>query len=400
MCASQRELAVPPPAFAAQVKDALEHLYDLVYLQQHPLVQEGKLAYGAPHGLAGQHLRQALVEAIEALSPGENVPFRASPARLRNILALHYIEGQTIGATAHELGISYRQALRDLRRGEESVALILWSRCRATGEPDASAVSSFEAEMAQLRHEVQPCDPLALLQCAQEAVKAQAEQRGVILHLESPKEPAMIPTDPVVGQQVLVSLLSHAVGQAEPGILRLTLETGHERALLHLRYVPRAKAVDAPVDDTIVMQLIDRLGWSVWQRQGSDGTRVASLEIKARGPVVLIIDDNEGLVDLLKRCLTMQGCRVMGVRSGQEGLRLAQEVLPDVIILDVMMPGVHGWEILQKLHNTPETAKIPVVVCTVLNNPQLAYSLGATLFLAKPVSREDILGALHKLDLL
>jgi CheY-like chemotaxis protein len=82
--------------------------------------------------------------------------------------------------------------------------------------------------------------------------------------------------------------------------------------------------------------------------------------------------------------------------NGEEGLRLAQEVLPDAIVLDVMMPEMQGWEVLQRLHSDPPTASIPVVVCSVINNPELAEALGASLFLPKPVSRLDVLNALRK----
>jgi CheY-like chemotaxis protein len=118
------------------------------------------------------------------------------------------------------------------------------------------------------------------------------------------------------------------------------------------------------------------------------------------GPSVLVIDDNEGLVKLIGRYLTDQACRVTAAADGREGLRLAQEEAPDAIILDVMIPQVHGWEVLQRLRNHPKTASIPVIICSVINDPELAQSLGASLFLPKPVSRSKILAALHQLQVL
>jgi len=61
------------------------------------------------------------------------------------------------------------------------------------------------------------------------------------------------------------------------------------------------------------------------------------------------------------------------------------------------MPEMSGWEVLQRLRNHPKTAQIPVIICSVLNNPVLAYSLGASLFLPKPINREDVLSALRQL---
>jgi CheY-like chemotaxis protein len=79
---------------------------------------------------------------------------------------------------------------------------------------------------------------------------------------------------------------------------------------------------------------------------------------------------------------------------------LAEESLPDAIALDVMMPGMHGWEVLQRLRNQPQTAAIPVVIISVFKNPDLAYSLGATHFMSKPVSRQDVLDAFRQVGVL
>ena len=127
------------------------------------------------------------------------------------------------------------------------------------------------------------------------------------------------------------------------------------------------------------------------------GTLVKILHMATCGPRVLVIDDNEGLAEMLDRYLTGHACRVTAATSGREGLRLAQELVPDAIVLDVMMPDMDGWDVLQRLRVHPRTANIPVIIYSVINDPDLAYSLGATLFLPKPVRRDDVLTALHQL---
>jgi CheY-like chemotaxis protein len=119
--------------------------------------------------------------------------------------------------------------------------------------------------------------------------------------------------------------------------------------------------------------------------------------METHGPTVLVIDDNEGLVELLGRYLTGHNCRVTAATSGQEGLKLAQELLPDAIILDVMMPEMDGWEFLQRLRAQPQMGATPVIICSIFNDPELAYSLGASANLPKPVGRRDVLDVLRQL---
>ena len=111
---------------------------------------------------------------------------------------------------------------------------------------------------------------------------------------------------------------------------------------------------------------------------------------------VLAIDDNESLFRLFERYLAQHHYRLVGVRDGDEGIRLARELQPAAITLDVMMPDRDGWEVLQTLCTDPHTKDIPVIVCTVLDEPELAFSLGARAYLKKPIQRSDLLAALEQ----
>jgi CheY-like chemotaxis protein len=117
-------------------------------------------------------------------------------------------------------------------------------------------------------------------------------------------------------------------------------------------------------------------------------------------PTLLVIDDYEGLSRLLKRYLAGHPCRVLAATDGLSGLSLAREIQPDAVILDVMMPNMDGWEVLQRLRNHPDTKHIAVIICSVFDDPELAYALGASSFLSKPVKREDVIKALRLENLL
>ena len=395
--------SAPPETFVEPVKQVLEHLYDFPYLEGHPLAAESAEPAGAgrPAETPGQRLRREAMAAIEALSPGPGVPLRAPHARVYNLLHLHYVEGMTIQETARELSISLRQAYRDLRHGEESVAAVLWSRRATPAPPGAGAAqaSSVQTEIARLETHPRPVDLQRLLQYAQKAVERLAAQRAVDLHIEALPEPTIVAADQAVAQQVLVNILSYAVQQAQAGALEVGLAPEKEQVCLTLRYVRDPKATGALVINDVVKQLVARLGWGVQQEDQPAGARLLTLRMPAHGSTVLVIDDNEGLVELLERYLAGYACRLVAATSGPAGLELAQELVPDAIVLDVMMPGMDGWELLQIMRTRPQTAAIPVIICSVFNDPELAYSLGASLFLPKPVSRDGILAALRQLDL-
>jgi CheY-like chemotaxis protein len=315
-------------------------------------------------------------------------------------LVLHYVEGRTVQEAAHEIGISQRQAHRNLRQGEESVASVLWARRPASQaqEPKASQLSSVREEMARLVTQPRPVELDSLIQRARAAVKQQAGLRSIGLEIEPLPKPLVISTDPAVAQQVLINALSHTIRQAQPGVLKLALNADRSRIALTWQYRPERAAPDTPPIGAVIVQLADRLGWSIKQTDQSDGNRIITVQMTGHCPTVLVIDDNEGLVKLLDSYLTGRACQVVSATNGADGLRLAHELGPDAIVLDVMIPDMDGWEVLQRLRNSPLSAEIPVIMCSVLDSPELAYSLGASLFLPKPVSRDDVLNALGKLD--
>jgi CheY-like chemotaxis protein len=242
-----------------------------------------------------------------------------------------------------------------------------------------------------------PTDMRALVQRALDAVQPMARLHEVSVHVDVPTEAVVVSADPEIARQVLISAISEAVSQAESSALSLTLTSGREKAQLSLRYRPGPGASTGVAHSEVIGQLVSLLGWTVVCTDEQGGDRTVVLCFSAQCPTVLVIDDNEGLVELLDVYLSGQACQVVAALSGPDGLSLAQETVPDAIVLDVMLPGMDGWELLQRLQNHPQTASIPIIVCSVIDNPELAYALGASLFVPKPVSRSDVLDALRQL---
>ena len=111
---------------------------------------------------------------------------------------------------------------------------------------------------------------------------------------------------------------------------------------------------------------------------------------------VLVVDDDANVHDLMQRSLAGQGFNLVRAMGGQEGLRLAKELLPAVITLDVMMPGMDGWAVLAALKADPDLADIPVIMVTIIDQKNMGYALGAAEYLTKPIDRGRLLSVLNK----
>jgi GAF domain-containing protein/CheY-like chemotaxis protein len=123
----------------------------------------------------------------------------------------------------------------------------------------------------------------------------------------------------------------------------------------------------------------------------------AEPELPAPGMgTVLVIDDEPAVRDLMQRFLSREGFRVVTAAGGEEGLRLARELRPDAITLDVMMPGLDGWAVLTALKADPSVADIPVIMLTIVDDKNLGYALGASDYLTKPIERERLVTVLAK----
>ncbi|PSB41664.1 urea ABC transporter substrate-binding protein [filamentous cyanobacterium Phorm 6] len=111
---------------------------------------------------------------------------------------------------------------------------------------------------------------------------------------------------------------------------------------------------------------------------------------------VLVIDDDPDARDLITRCLSKQGFRVRSSASGEAGLQLAKELLPDAITLDVMMPSMDGWAVLSALKADRDLANIPVIMLTFLDDKNQGLELGAAEYLRKPLDYKRFAALLSK----
>ncbi len=114
------------------------------------------------------------------------------------------------------------------------------------------------------------------------------------------------------------------------------------------------------------------------------------------GRRVLIIDDDPIVRDLLESYISKLGYEVSSADGGDQGLEMAQQIKPDAITLDIMMPGMDGWMVLSALKNNPELSDIPVIILSMVEERNLGFSLGAADYLNKPIDRDQLYSTLSK----
>ena len=114
--------------------------------------------------------------------------------------------------------------------------------------------------------------------------------------------------------------------------------------------------------------------------------------------VVLVVDDDEGVITLFRRYLEQEGYRVLALTRGEMVLSEAKRIQPYAITLDILLPDKDGWEIIQELKGDPETADIPILVCSIVTDEDKGLNLGVTDYLVKPIVAQDLLNSLKRLS--
>lgn len=111
---------------------------------------------------------------------------------------------------------------------------------------------------------------------------------------------------------------------------------------------------------------------------------------------ILVIDDEPGIIDIVSTNLTAEGFRVISAENGEKGLELARTDSPDLVVLDIMMPGIDGWEVLRRLEADPNTAGTPVILLTArIEDTDVLQGLerGAVEYITKPFYPENLVAS-------
>lgn len=395
--------------FAQLVRDALANLYDFATLETHPLAAWLPKPPGQP-GSRADRLRAQLLDAIEGLRPRER-EYTAGVVEWRPYLILHgrYVEGATLRELQDRLGLSERQLRREHSRALQAVTTLLWDQALlAQGGPLAPSEERAGDDqranhLADFQPTLEPLDLAQVTHSVASTLQRRVQSEGAELRLVLPQEMPRILADRVILRQILFSLLDYALDARSHSAIVIDAVVQAGRVSLEVNFAIDDQLVDGEEGPLEAARYwAQRLDASLGQEFDAQSAHVHLILTLPRAdqPVILVVDDQRPAVQMFQRYLGHANVRVVGVQEGTKVVPLARQIRPQAITLDIMMPNVDGWEILQALQADPETRPIPVIICSVWDEPELASSLGAADFLKKPITQRDLLDALARVGAL
>jgi CheY-like chemotaxis protein len=411
----EHDLVAERVAFTQHVRDALHHLHERAALEAHPLAS--LLGDGPP--LTGSALRRLLLKAIEQLrpegrgdlpDPDHQLGSLTQAWRRYRFLVLRYVEGKGFDEISRELNVSSRQGYRDHAGALGALVTVLWDRqtasVAATPGPSADlwVRDRLEAEVARFGRAVDaaPSSLGGALQSALGTVQEMAQRQRVTFESRLPSDLPPVRVDRTVLRQILLRILVSILETSQNTHVAIagTVASGRVSVQFATAAPPVGEMAPAFGSQARASLAVGaHLAAMHWGRLTSTARPWPLVELElslspATQPVVLVVDDNPDFSHLVSRYLVERGCRVAPATNAEAALAQARDLRPSAIVLDVLMPGCDGWELLRELRESVATRAIPVIVCSILPDLGLARSLGVAAFLAKPISRAKLVAAL------
>jgi len=379
------------------VHEALECLYDNVAIAQVSILESFPEIASMPDiALRAQRIRSIILNAIEALQPRRPSSFRNPSTRCYQVMSLRFLEEMPMPQVAEELHVSERQAYRDLAQAEEHLAELLSSKLSAP--QSALRSESLQEELDRFASEPQHLDVLSVTRAALDTVYPLAEANGVTLTMESAVEALYAYAHPILLRQTLVQTLSVTIRLCTSRAILVTVHTVGPDTVISLRFRALPSSVtlcEKEFGSARELAETQKIAFEV--ALCAEHWFSVSMSLPRARKLVMVVDDSASTVELYRRFLAGQSdWELMAAPSPSEAYEIARQNQPTLIVLDILLPQVDGWAVLQRLHTQPDTTTIPVVVCSVFEELALATTLGAAGYLKKPVSRADFLHALDR----
>jgi CheY-like chemotaxis protein len=394
-----------------ELRDALTHLYD-------PDYQPSEVLYeltGCENRSGALAVQTALIQAIEALKPPVDVPSSSHLKQAYDLLRNRFILKLTLEETAERMHMSFSSTWRTQRSAVHTLARALWehnqAQQRSTAGREGGRPSSEKATFPSqaLDWHSQTKQELASLMVnapgtvsnvrqtiegVVDLLGTLASKRDVRVEVKFIQPNLIASVHPSVLRQILITAARRMALHTTTG--QISIYAGLEDGNVKITITSTVVGENPPAENDLVRDLLIPEGASVEVQLEGDHIYLG-IKLPSVGAVtVLIVDDNLDMARFYRRCTEGTSYRVVHITQGQTLFETLETTKVDVVVLDVMLPDVDGWELLMRLHEDPATRDVPVVVCSVVREEELALSLGATRYLPKPVRPHQFIQALNQ----
>ncbi len=279
-----------------------------------------------------------------------------------------------------------------------------------------------------------------LLTNVKEILLILAENKGISVILDIPENIPAIETDEAKLYQVLTNVAGNAVKFTKEG--NVTISTWHKDENIFIKVKDTGIGIQKHIIPFIFDEFRQADGSSAREHQGTGlGLAIAKKMIEVLGgninveskvgvgstftikiplsqhsstilpsinsieteqpksseKTILVIDDDPKVIKNISEYLTSKDFKVVSATSGKEGLKMAEKFLPHAITLDILMPEMDGWEVLQNLKSNLKTKDIPVIIVSVLEDKDTGFALGAIGFINKPIDKNTLIAEIKNL---
>lgn len=388
--------------FEQDLQNVLNHLYDPAYSL--PL-ESLRAALGTQQAAGSEGVRGVLLQAIEALKPAADVPLSARGWRIYNLLSCRYVRRMTQEETAEHLGITPRHLRREQNMAVHALASLLWEQ--RPGRAEVGEMTSLDETTAS-EWLLQVKDDLTALQRSAGGVSAEigdtvsrvaglvsvlTSRYGIALVVEPIQPGLLVAVHPSGLRQILMQTISELARHMSGGSIAVRAEPRGVTSAVIITGQPVAEA--EIYQDHLIRELLAIHHGSIGLTRQGEALSI-HISLPSERVNVLVVDDNTDLVHFYRRFVQGTRYNIITLDEGRRTLKEIEQLSPDVIVLDAMLPDVDGWELLAHLRANPATRSIPIILCSVVREEELALVLGATLYLPKPVRRQQFLQALDQ----
>ncbi len=287
-------------------------------------------------------------------------------------------------------------------------------------------------ETGRLKLDMKAVDMVQVVGEVAESLRGQIEEKGLRLELTMPSQPIEVYGDRARLIQIVTNLLSNAYKYTDEGWIHLTVSMVEDNVRIDVadsgigisledqtKIFERFYRADTPVVEgrggtglglSITKDLIELHGGRIWVQSelGVGSTFTVLLpSLQRKAPVsmekltvgakkILVVDDDRDIVSLLRYQLQARGYQVIVAATGDQAIRRAIEEQPSLITLDILLPDRNGFEVLRELKERQETAHIPVIVLSVVQDETSGYRLGAADYITKPVTEDRLLDSISR----